>query len=190
MFLVKKASPAGDAFFLCLIGVMKFLQGLFYRDAVLGIDFLYFLDAAAVFFGRQRVRVHPGLDDFHGDGRSDDLAAEAEDVAVIVLARKGRAERVLADDGKNAAELVGNHCTAVADAVDKDAAVAFALGDSESRRIDKVRQVARLLIVRAKILDLMTFAFKICLDFVFELRAGMVVCHCNFHDDSSSETAG
>ena len=152
---------------------------------MLGVDFLDFLDAAAVFLGGQRIGVHPGLDDFHGDGRADDLAAEAEDVAVVMLAGEGGTERILADDGEDAAQLVGDHRAAVADAVDKDAAVTFALGYRQGRRIDEVRQVAGLFVVRAEILDLMAFALKIRLDLVFEFRAGMVICHCNLHDDSS-----
>lgn len=60
----------------------------------------------------------------------------------IVLAGEGRAERVLADDGEDAAQFVGDHCATVADAVDEDAAVAFALGDGEGSRVDEVREVA------------------------------------------------
>ena len=81
-----------------------------------------------------------------------------------MLAGEGGAERVLADDGEDAAQFVGNHRAAVADAVDKDAAVTFALGHRQGCRIDEVRQIAGLFVVRAEILDFMAFALKIRLD--------------------------
>ena len=76
---------------------------------MLVIDGLHLLDAALIFFGRQGIRMHPRLDDFHGDSPADDLAAEAEDVAVIVLAGQLCAEWVLADNGIDAVELVRDH---------------------------------------------------------------------------------
>ena len=69
----------------------------FYRDAVLVVDFLNFVSSADVFILGQRIGVHPGPDDFHGDHAADDLPADAEDICVIVLAGQRGAERILAD---------------------------------------------------------------------------------------------
>ena len=127
--------------------------------------------------------MHPGLDDFHRDGTTDDLATKTENVAVIVLAGQLGAERILTDDGKDAAQLVGDHRAAVAHAIDKDTALTLPPGDRFRRRLDEVREITTLLIVSTKILNLVPFAFEIFLDGLFQGRTSVIVCHSDFHDD-------
>ena len=64
-----------------------------------------------------------------------------------MLAGQLCAEGILADAGVNAVYLIGDHGAAVADAVDEDAPVAFALCNRECGGIDKIGKIAGLLIV-------------------------------------------
>ena len=113
-------------------------HALFTREAVLVVDRLDLVHPAAVLFFHQRVSSHPGLDDFTGHHVANDLGAQAEDVGVGVLAGQFSTERVLADRGVDAVDLVGDQGAAIANPVNENASVAFALGYSQAGWVDEV----------------------------------------------------
>ena len=151
---------------------------------MLVVDLLHLFDAAHIFFRRQRLDAHKGLDDLLRDQSADDLCAEAQHVRVVMLTRQLRTEGILTHAGINAANLVRDHGAAVADAVDKDTPVALALRDRERRREDKIRQIIGLLVLSADVDDLVSLRLQIGFDLVFHGCTGMIVCHSDFHDNN------
>ena len=151
------------------------------RDGTLLVDGGDLAAAVGVALGRERVGGHPRLHDGHREHGADELAADAEHVGVVVLARELRAHGILAHAGEDATELVGDHRRAVPDAVDEDAALALALRDRHRGGIDEVGEVAALFIVGAEIDDLVALSLEPGLDLVLELRTCVVVRHGDLH---------
>ena len=84
------------------------LHELFDGDAVFVVNVGDLLNAAAIFFCSQRFSLEPGFDDFHCDSRADNLAADAKDVGIGMLAGQLSAERVLADSRIDAVDFVSD----------------------------------------------------------------------------------
>jgi len=61
------------------------------------------------------------------------------------------AERILADGRVNTVDLVRDHGAGVADPVDEDGPVDLAITDSQRRGVGDIGQVARLVVVRAEV---------------------------------------
>jgi hypothetical protein len=145
-------------------------------------DLFNLVDAPSILLlASQKIGRHPRPDDFQGEGRADDLPAEAEHIGIGMRSRQSGAKRILTDGGIDTADPVGDHGAAVADSIHKNAALDAALPDSQRRRIDVVGQIDCALTGRAKIFDHMPVSFQDAFDFLLERVARMVACHCDLH---------
>ena len=70
-------------------------------------DLFNLVDAPSILLlTSQKVGRHPRPDDFQGEGRADDLPAEAEHIGIGMRSRQSGAKRVLTDGGINTAILL------------------------------------------------------------------------------------
>ena len=83
-------------------------------------------------------------------------------------------EWILADGGVDAIQFVGNHGTAVPDAIDEDAAIDQPLAHHLGGWIDAIGQVTGLFVIGAKIQCLVTQRVEQALDLLFQGKTGMV----------------
>src|SRR4051812_31389580 len=119
-------------------------------------------------------------DELAGDGRADDLRAEAQDVHVVVLDRLVGAVEVVADRRADAGHLAGRDRRARSRAADQDPALGLAALNLLAHLARLVRIVdANLGAVGAEVDDLV--ARERLADGVTEVHATVVECDCDLH---------
>lgn len=98
-----------------------------YLPAVCVIYLLDLFSSSDILFCSKSVCMHPCLHNFHSYERTNKLSSKTKNVCIIVLSSERSAERILADAGINAVNLVRNHCTSIADSVYEYSPLAFTL---------------------------------------------------------------
>lgn len=99
-------------------------------------------------------RRQPKRQDFFGEAKTDDAAAQGEDVGIIVLTRHPRGIQIVAERRPDAGYFVGGNLLALTAPAEHDAAIGMAVDDTPGDiRADR-RIVHRLFAVRAAVVDI------------------------------------
>lgn len=83
-----------------------------YLCAIGVVYFFYLISPADVFLCSERIRVHPGLYNFHRHQRSNQLATKTKYICIVMLTCKRRTEWILTHAGIDSVYLVRKswHC--------------------------------------------------------------------------------
>ena len=98
-------------------------------NSLLGVDLGKLVTTALIPLIGKGLSHHPGPDGRHREHRTYQLAAKAQDIGVVVLARELCTDRILTDAGRDASKLVGDHRRPVSYAIDEDTPFTLAAGD-------------------------------------------------------------
>src|SRR4051794_14966456 len=135
------------------------------------------------------LRRQVGVDDVRGQRRADHAAAEAQDVAVVVLDRLVRRVGVVGDDGADLRELAGRHRDPRAGTAHQHGTVGLVVAHRFGGEAGGVGIVDRIGRPRAEVGDLVARGRHRVQHHRLQRKPGMVERARDPHDDASPEIA-
>lgn len=136
----------------------------------------------ALFVGEFRAHKSPG--EFHAGGRTDDAAAQHEDVHIVMLhALMGRVN-VMAESGANAVEFIGRDGSADTRAAEENASVGSAIQNGAPNLRGVVGVVYGLGGVRAEVNYFMAETTEVFRNDVLQFQSGVIGPYSNLHGAS------